>query len=675
MEEEALLTALVTFLESKLIPVGGSHERKGVALKLTIELARLVPVGLIPLVLSERIVRCLVSIRGNPKHTLFELAAASLQEIVRGAGVADGDDCDASLCRLATANALVLHGSAVFDTRTATSTVGDLLQGLSVPLVLQHVTSLCELIATTAKHTDEDEDSMTEGSIACAVAAVNALYALAKNSRITMRGSVCSAVIAVLVRLSCFGPGTTAPADIEGTGKKTGKRSTKSNKDKTVQSIFAEWGVDVELACQLVAAVNTIEKINPEGWDYLNAADDGDSVSTAAGSRLLALLADMGHVGLLELNADSENALLKASEEQKGPAGISLLHVATAVLLHIAGTIHLRVESADDDDLKRGHGEALRRGLSSLKCLVDVPGVPPRLVSSMDTLLCQSAFHVYCSDNVDSACLDDLCRVAPAIASGTSEQSRASSVAVTPEDSEEEEESLQTELFGACMDLLAVPGDHAIKGVRDAIKRAWGSIMQHCVPDSDVAEAMLLAVIGDDVAEVEDDEVGVVGEGMEGISMDGVNSDEEEEVEEGSDGDDDVDEHMLDHADMMTMLTSGSPSDDISDDEGLTHHEGADAALAQLIQMRKQNRKKGLMLAKRQEFIVRSRAIDILEVFLHRNVNALLLVPMFKPLLYCLKKVSASSLCKGLQEGRAFHNRLRSLVESKVRCKSFLYRH
>lgn len=86
--EQALLTALMTFIETHLIPMGGgSHEKKGVALKLILELVRLVPVALLPVVLSQRVVRTLVSIRGNNKHTLFELAGATLQELVRIAGV------------------------------------------------------------------------------------------------------------------------------------------------------------------------------------------------------------------------------------------------------------------------------------------------------------------------------------------------------------------------------------------------------------------------------------------------------------------------------------------------------------------------------------------------------------------------------------------------------------
>jgi hypothetical protein len=44
------------------------------------------------------------------------------------------------------------------------------------------------------------------------------------------------------------------------------------------------------------------------------------------------------------------------------------------------------------------------------------------------------------------------------------------------------------------------------------------------------------------------------------------------------------------------------------------HHSGADKALVNMIEMRKQNRKSGLMKAKQRELLIRTRAMDILEV-------------------------------------------------------------
>ena len=46
------------------------------------------------------------------------------------------------------------------------------------------------------------------------------------------------------------------------------------------------------------------------------------------------------------------------------------------------------------------------------------------------------------------------------------------------DDDEDEEESSQSLLFDASMEMLSVSGDHAVKGVRDAIKKVWNSLCQ-----------------------------------------------------------------------------------------------------------------------------------------------------------------------------------------------------
>jgi hypothetical protein len=53
-------------------------------------------------------------------------------------------------------------------------------------------------------------------------------------------------------------------------------------------------------------------------------------------------------------------------------------------------------------------------------------------------------------------------------------------------------------------------------------------------------------------------------------------------------------------------------------------------------------------------------------VFLHRNEDSTMLIPLFRPLLFCLKKVAASSICQSLPEGRTFQQRLKTLIEAKV---------
>lgn len=510
----------------------------------------------------------------------------------------------------------------MFDSRTNSTTVSELLQSLDVSQVLSHVKSLCRMIATTSKSSNEDrdeEDEDTSGSIASAVAAVNALFALAKNPQLSSRGTICSVVIAVLLRLSCFGPGATSEAtvDSESGNKKKGKTPKKKSKvvsSDAESSLFTEWGVDADLARHMVSAVHQIES-NTQPSCYLEKPEAGESVSAVAGNRLLALLADMGHMGVLELDEGRVGGQGQGQPEEGKPpqeAGQSLLHIAMATLLHIAKSMPLRIDLDQDEEVPQQGGNAaeLRQTLSTVKLLGQSTGVAPRLVASLDVMICQAAFHVYCSESVDPDCLEELCRVVPLLisaASGAKEDSKPDNK--EDSDDDDEDESLQTKLFAVCMDLLAVPGDHSVKGIRDAIKRAWNSVMQHCAPDSDVAEAILLAVIGNDVQEEAD--VDELEDGLKGVNVD----EESEEESEGDDseGEEEEEDVMLGHDDMMELLNTEEGDDDDEDGE-IAHHEGADAALGQLIQMKKQNRKKGLLLAKRQELIVRSRAIDILEV-------------------------------------------------------------
>ena len=49
------------------------------------------------------------------------------------------------------------------------------------------------------------------------------------------------------------------------------------------------------------------------------------------------------------------------------------------------------------------------------------------------------------------------------------------------------------------------------------------------------------------------------------------------------------------------------------------HHSGADKALINMIEMRKQSRKNGLIKAKQRELLIRTRAMDILEVTIQKK--------------------------------------------------------
>ena len=142
--------------------------------------------------------------------------------------------------------------------------------------------------------------------------------------------------------------------------------------------------------------------------------------------------------------------------------------------------------------------------------------------------------------------------------------------------------------------------------------------------------------------------------------------------ESESDDSDNEDVVLGDDAfDMLPEDVADSSGDDSESgsEQGLQHTEEADDALVNMLQLKRQNRKKGLLEAKRIQLLNRTRAIDILEAIVSRNsTTGYLMVPMFTPLLRCLKKCIGSTFIRSLQEGRAFENRLKGLFEAKL-CK------
>ena len=81
---EALLSSFMRFIESKLIV--GSHEKRGVAFKLFVEIFARVPVDRIQMVMSKTIIRSLLATRLNKKHTLFNIAGQTLKSIASSSG-------------------------------------------------------------------------------------------------------------------------------------------------------------------------------------------------------------------------------------------------------------------------------------------------------------------------------------------------------------------------------------------------------------------------------------------------------------------------------------------------------------------------------------------------------------------------------------------------------------
>jgi hypothetical protein len=195
-------------------------------------------------------------------------------------------------------------------------------------------------------------------------------------------------------------------------------------------------------------------------------------------------------------------------------------------------------------------------------------------------------------------------------------------------------------LFEVSLDLLSLNAEQhqATRGLRDAVKKAWQAVcaLYGASLSVDVLDSIVAAVIGEEQRADEDG----AGEGSEGSDQEASDDEDEMDVESSEkgpksdkkgqkggkgaskgankasvseqDASDDEDVMISDEA-AFDMLTEGVDED--SDLEGVLQHSGeADSALAQLIALKQQSRKAGVLQAHKQALLVRSRSIDILEV-------------------------------------------------------------
>jgi hypothetical protein len=140
-----------------------------------------------------------------------------------------------------------------------------------------------------------------------------------------------------------------------------------------------------------------------------------------------------------------------------------------------------------------------------------------------------------------------------------------------------------------------------IKGVREAAKRAWHELGHFIAIDKGLLDAVVARVVeGTLDSETVDDEIDGSGE--------------EDASDEESDDGDDVAIEALRAAEKEEAENIDEDDEEASSKAGLLHDETADAALAQMIGLRKQNRKKGFLDAKRRELLLNTRCIDFLEV-------------------------------------------------------------
>ncbi|KAJ1421135.1 hypothetical protein B484DRAFT_399596 [Ochromonadaceae sp. CCMP2298] len=181
------------------------------------------------------------------------------------------------------------------------------------------------------------------------------------------------------------------------------------------------------------------------------------------------------------------------------------------------------------------------------------------------------------------------------------------------------------------------------RGLRDAVKKAWGAVcaVQGNSLSADVIDAAVNAVTGDTPDGGEEEE-GEEEEGEEEEGEEEEGEEEEEEVNKSSRGkvgekqgggkekgeeEEEEEDIVISKEQAFNMLGEGDSDveleegDDGTDDRmRLQHFEGADAALAHMIAMKKATRKAGKVRILREQISVRSRAIDVLELIVRKGI-------------------------------------------------------
>jgi hypothetical protein len=202
-------------------------------------------------------------------------------------------------------------------------------------------------------------------------------------------------------------------------------------------------------------------------------------------------------------------------------------------------------------------------------------------------------------------------------------------------------------LYSTCMALLTISYDNSLKGMRESIKKAWSSIFQHATVPANMVEAMLEAVIGDEGSANQSgdggSDSGEENEDEEGSDDDAMDVDKGGDSDEEGQDEEDEEEVMIDKDKMMKLLGNvKGDSDDEGSMDGSDDGVDADAALANMIQLRKQGRKHAQMQGKRDEYIARSRALDMVEVLYLSSYFCLLLADLSCSYIFIAMKIPMS---------------------------------
>lgn len=186
---------------------------------------------------------------------------------------------------------------------------------------------------------------------------------------------------------------------------------------------------------------------------------------------------------------------------------------------------------------------------------------------------------------------------------------------------DEEDDPADVRLFESCVDLLSYTDESSIRGIREGIKKLWNSVVI-LVGDEDLSSELIDSImdvvadtsITDDPSE-DNEELDEDGGEDEQLTKPKSSKMKIDKIEEPDD-DSEIIVHEDELLDILAVdensVLDGSDND--SNAGELVHTKDADDALVNMLHLRQENRKKGLVQLMTKQLLMRSRVLDILEV-------------------------------------------------------------
>lgn len=709
----------------------GSKEKRALAMKLTVKLLRLVPSEHIPDVLTAQAVKALIACRLKSINMLYDTAGAILEELASSVA-------DSNASRLAMLGVLSQHSGANFDKQTHTSVMSTLLAALDEPSAKEYLKLLCGVLVSekAAENADaedrednDDEDEEERETISHFRSLIVSMVQLAKTRTFANTASVVpSAVVAVLLRLTCFLTGATQLPLQEGKKAKSSKKDKKKGSTEEQAKPSADEDMAFMLDCiHLIEQSSLVAEIQEEDLQFA----------------IMHLQAGVSDILMFRSHSGKDDQNAQAALEEKARRMECVFKLWSVVQLFYQSNVQPRPVSAnaskgrsgrDAEQLEEGEVDsavgvaAIHSHIVGIYALMKQVGDyrVARLAEAVFGLIVLAMMHVIISKDVSLTTVMETSATMLAVLQG----GRTGDA----EDDEEEEDPVELRVYEVCVDLLSSVSEVASRGMREAIKRFWSAYVP-LLDEEQVSGPLLDAVVGavtdaeditqaleaadgdemmdeeeeenvdeEDEEEVEEEEVlPVKAKGAKaGKSTDASrnaakakpsqragkqaqSNDEEEEAEEEDiminendmidflmQEDDDAEIARLKAKAKLSSTSADRGSEEIDEDmsdedeQGPVHTEEADQALVNLISQRKQNRKAGHLAALSKHFLLRTRILDILQVFINKIDSGLVLFCMYRPMLLALRKAYKSRMREQVKVGPAFLHRYEAVLKQDL---------